>query len=255
MEEGDSRAAFQALAALAPGELRRRLPEGLIIDLDDTLNVNHSLFLRSRAQLVEILQELAPERDPYELGLFHRDHSNSLIPQYGFTPTRWRVGSLEAAALCAGRELEQGERERVLVAAEIGVGVGELYPYVAETLALLKHEQVPMLLLTKGEQEKQAEKIAAHELELFFDEIVIVEQKDAALLRTVAAERGWAHPVVIGDSEKSDVLPAQEAGFDAVLVDRGAPKWIMERHHDSPLEAPHAAGLAQAVALLAVLDF
>jgi FMN phosphatase YigB (HAD superfamily) len=250
MEATTGLGAASAITALDPAVLRAKLAGGVIVDLDDTLNVNHCLFLRSRAHLTEIFTELDPDTDPYVLALSHRDSSNALIPVYGFTPTRWRVGALEAAAGFAGRDLTAAEEARILAAAEVGVGIGELYPGVEETLAALKRAEVPMVLLTKGEEDKQREKIAGHGLERFFDSIRITDHKDAALLQEVASEHGFTDPVVIGDSEKSDILPATEAGFDSVLVDRGAPKWVMERH-ENEIDTAKATGFPEAIALLA----
>lgn len=240
LEAANAEAAARELAAMPEDVVRRRLKGGLIIDLDDTLIVNHPLFLRSRAALVEVFAELDPSRDRYEMGLHQREVSNAMIPQYGFTPRRWYEGSLEVARNIAGRELSEAERTQVLAAAEIGVGIGEFYPGVQQALAVLKKAAVPMVLLTKGEESKQREKIAGHGLERYFDNIVITAHKDAALLREVVERHQLQDPVVIGDSEFSDIKPATEAGYDSVLVDRGAPKWIMERHEGEfdTLQAP-----------------
>lgn len=248
MEDARALQCASELSALPPALLRERLQGGLVVDLDDTLTVNHTLFLRSRAALVEVFAALDPTktRDLYEMGLHQREVSNAMIPQYGFTPRRWYEGSLQAARDIAGRELSEEERERVLEAAAVGVGIGEFYPGVEEALAALKRAEVPMVLLTKGEQAKQTEKVTGHKLERYFDHIVITDKKDAVLLREVVGRHGLKDPVVIGDSESSDIKPASEAGYDSVLIDRGAPKWIMERH-DGELETMRAGSFSEAV--------
>lgn len=112
----------------------------------------------------------------------------------------------------------------------MGVGIGAFYPGVERALAVLKVSGVPMVLLTKGDGDKQQEKVRGHGLERYFDHIVITAHKEATLLQEVVQAHQLTAPVIIGASESSDIKPAQEAGYDSVLIDRGTPKWMMERH-------------------------
>lgn len=79
-EAADAEAAAAWLADWPAEEIREQLQGGLVVDLDDTLTVNHPLFLRSRAALVEVFAELDPSRDLYETGLHQREVSNALVP-------------------------------------------------------------------------------------------------------------------------------------------------------------------------------
>jgi putative hydrolase of the HAD superfamily len=211
--------ASKALAALAPPDLLRALAGGLIIDLDDTLTVNTPLFRRSRYAICTLLEPFDPA-GALALAERHLEISNSLVPTLGFTPKRWYAAGEQLAAECFS-VLADEERNTLDQAIEIGLGVGEFYPGVERTLAALAAAGVPMSLLTKGEPSKQAEKVAVHGLDpIFGGRIDIVDRKSGELLSEIAGFYGFSDPVVIGESEASDIAPAREAGMRSVLVDR-----------------------------------
>jgi phosphoglycolate phosphatase-like HAD superfamily hydrolase len=207
------------------------LSRGLIIDCDDTLNKNNDLFLQSRHELVKIYSRLCNQgRSIEELALLQQQASNGLVPTLGFTPKRWFVASEMAGEEIAGRELTDEEKKEIHDAAEIALGIGELHTGVGETLEELHRHGVPIVLLTKGEIAKQQQKIDGHRLdELFGGRVVIVERKNAEVVKEVAERFSLERPVMIGDSEASDIAPALEAGLDAIHIDRGNLAWKLEQ--------------------------
>ena len=74
-------------------------------------------------------------------------------------------------------------------------------------------------------------------LGLFFAHAEIVKEKDAAAYRALARERGFdpALSWMIGNSPKSDINPALEAGWNAVFVPH-ARTWTLERQEIEPPE-------------------
>jgi len=95
----------------------------------------------------------------------------------------------------------------------------ELIEDVAETLAYLT-ERHHLTLCTKGHSEEQLLKFQRSELGPHFHGTRVVREKDAAAYREIieaesmALEETW----MIGNSPKSDIHPALEAGIGAVLV-------------------------------------
>ncbi len=95
----------------------------------------------------------------------------------------------------------------------------ELIPGVEETLEYLslRHD---LTLFTKGNPEEQKLKLDRSGLAIYFGHTAIVKEKDtasyAALIRErqLDRERSW----MIGNSPKSDINPALEAGINAVFV-------------------------------------
>jgi putative hydrolase of the HAD superfamily len=64
----------------------------------------------------------------------------------------------------------------------------------------------------------------------FFAHAAIVKEKDAAAYRALALERGFdpGNSWMIGNSPKSDINPALEAGWNAVFVPHTR-TWTLER--------------------------
>lgn len=77
-----------------------------------------------------------------------------------------------------------------------------------------------LLLLTKGDLLHQERKIADSKLADHFDRVQIVSEKDAGTYRRVMQEEelGSGQLLMVGNSLRSDILPALEAGAHAVHV-------------------------------------
>jgi putative hydrolase of the HAD superfamily len=90
---------------------------------------------------------------------------------------------------------------------------------VEETLAHLS-DHYRLLLLTKGDREVQQDKVARSGLAHFFEAVHIVHEKDANVFRDLVAryelqpQQTW----MIGNSPRSDINPAVEAGINAIYV-------------------------------------
>jgi putative hydrolase of the HAD superfamily len=90
---------------------------------------------------------------------------------------------------------------------------------VPETLAELRSRH-DLLLLTKGDQEEQVRKIERSGLASLFRRTLVTPEKNEAAYRGVVADEGLdpARTWMIGNSPKSDILPALAAGLHAVFI-------------------------------------
>jgi putative hydrolase of the HAD superfamily len=76
------------------------------------------------------------------------------------------------------------------------------------------------LLLTKGDPLVQEGKVARSGLGRFFDRVHVVPEKDSDAFRKLIADYGL-HPEqtwMVGNSPRSDINPAVEAGIGAVYI-------------------------------------
>lgn len=118
------------------------------------------------------------------------------------------------------RPASREERRRIdeLAAALVEHRV-ELVPQVAETLQQLgrRHE---LALLTKGVPEEQQAKLDVSGLAGHFGSIHIVAEKNVDTYRRLTAELGLNPETtwMIGNSPKSDIIPARQAGWNAVFI-------------------------------------
>jgi putative hydrolase of the HAD superfamily len=104
----------------------------------------------------------------------------------------------------------------------------ELLPGVTETLAELALRQ-RLILMTKGDEAEQADKLARSGLAAHFSAVEIVAEKDPRTYRKVIARHeltphsSW----MIGNSIKSDINPALAAGLHAVFLFH-KDTWVLE---------------------------
>ena len=110
----------------------------------------------------------------------------------------------------------------------------EILPEVPETLADLAQRH-HLFLVTKGNITEQSGKVERSGLKQYFPAIEVVVEKDAATYNAVVEkycllrENTW----MIGNSPKSDINPALEAGLHAVFVPHDN-TWMLEREDLRP---------------------
>jgi putative hydrolase of the HAD superfamily len=124
-----------------------------------------------------------------------------------------------AMELCDGGAPPQVVREILAAGREMLAHPVETLPGVDETLATLA-ERYRLVLITKGDLLDQERKLAASGLGDLFAAVEIVSEKDSGTYTRVFARHGTgpAEAVMAGNSMKSDVLPAIEAGAFAVHI-------------------------------------
>ena len=105
----------------------------------------------------------------------------------------------------------------------------EVIDGVPETLEYLARRH-DLTLFTKGHPEEQKLKIDRSGLGGWFSHTAIVKEKDAAAYRDLVQQRGMdpERTWMIGNSPKSDINPALDAGLRAVFVPH-AHTWVLEK--------------------------
>ncbi len=121
-----------------------------------------------------------------------------------------------------------GFAERILERpVEVITGVPETLQYLAG-----RHD---LTLFTKGHPEEQKLKVDRSGLAPLFAHTAIVKEKDADAYRRLVQERGMppAETWMIGNSPKTDINPALEAGLNAVFIPH-AHTWVLEKQDIRP---------------------
>jgi putative hydrolase of the HAD superfamily len=195
----------------------------LLIDGDDTLWENNVYFERTIAAFIAFLDHSTLSSHEVRRVLDEIERGNG----YG---TAAFARSLEATyRRLVEREVSAADVARVhAFAEEVRAHPLEVIAGVEETLAYLapRHD---LLLVTKGDLDEQRLKIEASGMEHFFRKATIVPEKDATTYRrlivelALAPEQAW----MIGNSPRSDINPALEAGINAVLVPHPS-TWSLE---------------------------
>lgn len=203
-------------------------------DADDTLWQNEQFFRLTEARFAELLRPHVQGHD-IEARLLEAERRN--LDFYGFGIKGFVLSMIETAI-----ELTDGRVPAAIVSQLLEAGREMLrhpvhtLPHVRETLERL-HGRYRMVLITKGDLFDQERKLAASGLGDFFDAVEIVSDKSEATYARIFARHGdgAARAMMIGNSLKSDVIPALAAGAWGVFVPHPL-TWVLE-HAEEPRAA------------------
>jgi len=198
----------------------------LLIDADDTLWENISVF---HAINDRYAHWVAPEQDSGWIGLELDQIQKSFVGTYGYGRETFERSLNEGVRRFAHREPTDDDRVRI---AELvrPLQWEELAAYdgVEDTLSRLK-ESNRLILVTKGLPSEQHTKIERTGLGKYFEAIEVLAEKTPAAYARVIADHdidpsdSW----MIGNSPRSDILPALEVGLGAVHIPH-AETWSLE---------------------------
>jgi len=219
-------------------------------DADDTLWQNEAFFRITQARFVDLLAGFA-EPDHLAERLEAAERRN--LGQYGFGIKGFVLSMIETAIAVTGERVPARViRELIEAGQEMLAHPIELLPGARETvLGLADHYR--LVLITKGDLLDQERKLAQSGLGELFDAVEIVSDKTRATYSAAFARHGSGAgaALMVGNSLKSDVIPALEAGAWAVHVPH-ALTWGYE-HATPPLDHPRFAEIATLDALPGVL--
>jgi putative hydrolase of the HAD superfamily len=202
----------------------------LVFDADDTLWENNIYFERAFDDFCAFLDH--SQLRPAQV----RDVLNEIelvnAKLHGYGSKNFGFNMQQAFKHLAEREIRADDLDHVMSLAErILEQPLDVIDGVEETLAELaqRHE---LTLFTKGHPEEQRMKVDRSGLGGYFAHTAIVKEKDAPAYLRLVEERGFdpRQTWMIGNSPKSDINPALEAGLNAVLVPHPH-TWVLE-HQD-----------------------
>jgi putative hydrolase of the HAD superfamily len=205
------------------------------LDADDTLWHNETIFRLTHDRFVDLLADHA-DRAALESRLAETEARNLRL--YGYGVKGFTLSMIETAMDLTGGEAPAAVVREILAAGRDMLGHPvEPLPGVDAALAALS-ERYRLVLITKGDLLDQERKLAASGLGDLFAAVEIVSEKDRRTYERVFARHGTgaAEAVMAGNSVRSDVLPALEAGAFAVHV----PYHITWAHEvaEAPVEHP-----------------
>ena len=193
-------------------------------DADDTLWHNERFFRGAEERFQALLAGHMQGPD-LRARLLEAERRN--LGLYGFGIKGFVLSMVETAVEATeGRVPGAAVGEIVALGREMLAHPVELLPQAREAVeAAAAHGEV--VLITKGDLLHQERKLAASGLGELFDAVEIVSDKTPATYLRVFARHAGRRGMMVGDSMRSDVLPAIAAGGWGVHVPHGAP-WELE---------------------------
>lgn len=215
--------------------LNVRKSQTLIFDADDTLWECNKYFEESIHAFIEFLHHEHMNHDEV------RQIVDSFERKNGYGAQAFAQSLVETYRELA-TEIDPGDEEMVR---SFGLRIldqqMEAIDDVEQTLrALLPHHR--LLMCTKGDEEEQRLKISRSELADYFELHIVVDEKTTRTYADIVeslqldSKSTW----MIGNSPRSDIYPALEAGINAILIPNphtwhmeimeltAAPNWVGE---------------------------
>ena len=189
----------------------------IAFDADDTLWHNEPIFQSTEAQFAEMLAAYHPAEWVRER-LFATEMKN--LGHFGYGIKGFILSMIETALDLTESRIGGAEIRRIV---DWGHAMlhhpVELLDGVRETIEALSGDY-KLMLLTKGDLFDQESKLARSGLGEHFHAVEIVSTKNAATYRAIMQRHAVAPDrfVMVGNSLRSDVLPALEAGGRAVHI-------------------------------------
>lgn len=204
-------------------------------DADDTLWQNEHFYRLTEGQFTALLENYA-DGDKVAERLLEAEKRN--LQHYGFGIKGFTLSMIETAI-----EITDGKIPVKTISDILDIGRQllrhpvETLPHVEETLRALNGEYL-LVLITKGDLFDQERKLAQSGLGDLFDAVEIVSDKTATTYRRIFSRvaDGPERAMMVGNSLKSDIVPAIAAGSYGVFVPH-ALTWVVE-HVEPPTEAP-----------------
>lgn len=203
-------------------------PQTIFIDADDTLWENNIYFEQAWEDFLAFLNHST--LTPTETRDIFDEIEIANIKIHGYGAANFARNMVQCYQHLVERDIAPGDLERVMSFADrILHQPIEMLPGVEETLDYLLHRNHDLILFTKGNPDEQRHKIDRSPVGRYFREFEIVREKDAAAYRDLIT-RYQLNPTItwmVGNSPKSDINPALEAGMNAVFVPH-ARTWALE---------------------------
>lgn len=219
-------------------------------DADDTLWQNEQFFRMTEDRFVALLGDHG-EAAEISGRLLEAEKRN--LGFYGFGIKGFVLSMIETAIEITRGQVPASVISEILAAGrEMAAHPVETLPHVHETLAALSGDY-RLVLITKGDLFDQERKLAQSGLGDFFHAVEIVSDKRPETYDRIFARHGdgAGQAMMVGNSLKSDILPALEAGSWAVHVPHDL-TWALE-HAEEPAGHGRYRSLRDLSGLMAVL--
>lgn len=229
----------------------------LLFDADDTLWENNIYFERAIREFLELLRPVAPE--PQAVKALLCAVERECIPTGGYgTQNFIRALKETFRRLSGGNDGAAYHRGIEQIGNRLLNHPIELLPGVVSTLESLRADH-RLMLFTKGDALEQRGKLERSGLQGFFEQIEVAQEKNVAAYQELIRRHRLPpeSSCMIGNSPRSDVVPALAAGLWAVFVPH-AHTWELEDHpletHPRLLHAPSIQALPSLLSSMGALS-
>ena len=206
----------------------RSIRQVLMLDADDTLWENNIYFDQAIDRFVDLVNH--PILSPTEVRNAFNAFESARVKVYGYGTDAFHASLLAGFQHLTGAACDERRKQHIAQYAASVLGAEmTLLEGVAETLPLLAARHT-LILVTKGCPTEQTAKLERSGLQHHFTHVEILREKDANGYRELLERYGCdpAHTWMIGNSPRSDINPALEAGLHTAYLPHYS-TWVLEQ--------------------------
>lgn len=199
----------------------------IAFDADDTLWQNEQFFRMTQERFADLLRDFA-EPDHLHDRLLAAERRN--LGHYGFGIKGFMLSMIETAIEVTEERVPASViRELLQAGQDMLQHPIHLLPDAREAVEALA-DRYRILLITKGDLLDQERKLAQSGLGDLFDGVEIVSHKTAAIYDEIFTRHGdgAGRAMMVGNSLRSDVIPAIESGAWGIYVPHDL-TWALEK--------------------------
>ena len=207
----------------------------IAFDADDTLWHSERVFKLTEERFTALLVDYV-EADGLSRRLLETEKRN--LQYYGFGRKGFVLSMIETAIdVTDGKVPTAILKDLIDLGRDMAAHPIEILPDVRETLEAVA-ERYRILLITKGDLLDQEQKLARSGLGELFQAVEIVSDKSPLTYQRIFTRHGDGpeRSMMVGNSLKSDVVPAIEVGSWGIFIPHPL-TWAHE-HMDAPQDAP-----------------
>ncbi|MCX6709898.1 MAG: HAD hydrolase-like protein [Candidatus Woesearchaeota archaeon] len=201
-----------------------------IFDLDDTLIYTEYHYRQAEADAMKYIVTYLKEYALSLVQIFDKfeeiEHEN--IKKLGYSIERFPTSLKDTFGYFCNEAKKYFSEENLDEIEKIGRTAYEcpydLMPDAKDILDFLTMQNDTMLLLTKGDEEHQMNKVIGNELFNWFDRSSITvskSDKTPELIREILEGKNMERAYSVGNYFRSDILPALGAGIHGIYIPRG----------------------------------
>ena len=220
-------------------------------DADDTLWQNETFFRMTEQRFADLLSEHG-EHHVISERLLEAERRN--LRHYGYGVKGFTLSMIETALEVTGHQISPVVIGEILsFGRQMLQNPVETLPHVHDTLEALA-DSFRIILITKGDLFDQERKLAQSGLGDYFDAVEIVSEKTPQTYERIFQRHadGAERSMMVGNSLKSDVVPAIAAGSWGVHVPHEM-TWALE-HVDPPEDNPRFRRIADLSGLMPLVS-
>ena len=198
------------------------------LDADDTLWMNETIFVRTQDACKAIVGPYLDDPHVLEARLYEFERKNLRLFGYGIKG--FMLSMIETVVELTEHRVSGTDIQRII---DLGKAMLEHPIHLLETIedsVPVLAERYHLILITKGDLFDQENKLARSGLGHHFRAVEIVSEKDRVTYAGILERHGIAPDefLMVGNSLKSDILPALQIGGQAVHIPHQT-NWELDR--------------------------